>query len=220
MQQMPLLTPNMYMTLEFFFSQKSSLYVMADEYYEQFKTQVFQYAPLLTMINYESIEHIQTWDILRDLYFILARPKDSYFEEPLMNMIFSVRHLLLKNVRESLSFETFNEDVQYVPSRAYIAALAITRVLKKWFEDVFFGTDIVTHIKNNNAIGQIDIRPLFEEKYSAIEPVPSEITALQGRIIRQMIKYMNEHPTSLDDYLKKAHQLARINWHIFEKHHV
>lgn len=182
---------------------------MADEHYEQFKTQVFQYAPLLTTMNYESIEHMQTWDILRDLYFMLARPKDSYFEEPLTNMIFSVRHLLLKNVRETVSFETIDEAIQHQPNRAYIAALAITRVLMTWFKDVFQGTDLAKQINENTAIGQIDIRPLFEEKYSTIEPVPSEITALQGKIVRQMIKYTNEHPTSLEDYLKEAHRIAR-----------
>ncbi|WP_010286691.1 hypothetical protein [Kurthia massiliensis] len=220
MHKLPLLTQNMDMTLEFFFSQKSSLYVMADEHYEQFKTQVFQYAPLLTTMNYESIEHMQTWDILRDLYFMLACPKDSYFEEPLTNMIFSVRHLLLKNVRETVSFETIDEAIQHQPNRAYIAALAITRVLMTWFKDVFQGTDLAKQINENTAIGQIDIRPLFEEKYSTIEPVPSEITALQGKIVRQMIKYTNEHPTSLEDYLKEAHRIARTQWSMFEKHHV
>lgn len=51
MQHIPLLTQNMDMTLEFFFTQKSSLYVISDEHYTQFKREVFQYAPLLTTIE-------------------------------------------------------------------------------------------------------------------------------------------------------------------------
>jgi hypothetical protein len=220
MQHIPLLTQNMDMTLEFFFTQKSSLYVISDEYYAEFKREVFQYAPLLTTIEYDSIGHLQTWDILRDLYFMLARPKDSYFEEPLTNMIFSVRHLLLKNVSAQQAYETIYDAVQQKSSRAYIAALAVTRCIMEWFREVYNDTDLIAQISKNNAIRNIDIRPMFEEKYRAIEPVPSEITTLQGKILRKMIKYMNEQPDSLNTHLKEAHQLARLQWTTFEKHDV
>lgn len=220
MQHIPLLTQNMDMTLEFFFTQKSSLYVISDEHYAEFKREVFQYAPLLTTIEYASIGHLQTWDILRDLYFMLARPKDSYFEEPLTNMIFSVRHLLLKNVSSQQAFETIYEAVQQKTSRAYIAALAVTRCIMEWFREVFDDTDLIEQISENNAIRHIDIRPMFEEKYSAIEPVPSEITTLQGKILRKMIKYTNEQPDALNTHLKRAHQMARLQWATFEKHDV
>lgn len=220
MNRIPLLTQNMDITLEFFFTQKSSLYVSSDAHYEAFKKEVFQYAPLLTTIAYKSISHLQTWDILRDLYFMLARPKDSYFEEPLTSMIFNVRHLLLKNVGAQQAFDTLYEAVQLQSSRAYITAIAVTKCLMDWFKDVFDGTDLVAQILQNNAIRHIDIRPLFEEKYSAIEPVPSEITTLQGKILRQMIKYMNEHPHSLNDHLQRAHRIARTQWTAFEQHNV
>ena len=51
MSDIPLLTKNMDMTLEFFFSQKTSLFVISDCHYNHFKAQVFHYAPLLTTID-------------------------------------------------------------------------------------------------------------------------------------------------------------------------
>lgn len=220
MSNIPLLTKNMDMTLEFFFSQKTSLFVISDCHYNHFKEQVFHYAPLLTTIDYEAISHIQTWDILRDTYFMLMIPKDQYFEEPLTSMIFNVRHLILKHVRENVTFPTIFEAIQQQPSRAYIAAIAITRYLTYWLSDIFKDSSLPNEILQNETLRNMDIRPLFEEKYSTIEPVPSAITNLQGRILRKIIQYSNTHDEALTAQLQQALIAARAQWSIFESHHV
>ena len=151
---------------------------------------------------------------------MLMIPKDQYFEEPLTSMIFNVRHLILKHVRENVTFPTIFEAIQQQPSRAYIAAIAITRYLTYWLSDIFKDSSLPNEILQNETLRNMDIRPLFEEKYSTIEPVPSAITNLQGRILRKIIQYSNTHDEALTAQLQQALIAARAQWSIFESHHV
>lgn len=110
---------------------------------------------------------------------MLMIPKDQYFEEPLTNMIFNVRHLILKHVRENVIFLTIFEAIQQQPSRAYIAAISITRYLTYWLSDIFKNSSLPNEVLQNEALRNMDIRPLFEENI-----VQSNLCLLQSQIYR------------------------------------
>lgn len=160
---------------------ENSLYSANKIQYARFDHFLDLYEALILTMPYEQAEVPYFSEISRDLFFKLTIADDDLMEVPMLQMIYITRTQLMKLICKSASFQALQKKVQFDEKQAFIFSIFLLSTLAQWHQTLHFDKVLLEDMNTIMYNNHFDLRPLFSEDFSMIEPYPKKIVDLQQK---------------------------------------
>lgn len=192
-------------TSDFNLQFENSLYSVKKEQYARFDYFLDLFEPLVLTMPYEQLEIPYLSEMSRDLFFLLTTVDEEPMENPMLQMIYITRSKLINLVRRTKSFQKTQDLIQHDEKQAFIFSILTLSTLWKWHITLNIDEELTSELRDIMFSNQFDLRTLFSEDFSAIEPYPKRVVNVQFKVAKFYDSAVKNDPNGLDDAVQTAY---------------
>lgn len=184
--------------------ENNSLFTVTAQRYEEYSQLEKKYEALVLAIPPLAQNTPYILEFSRDCYFKFTIPDSNLFEDTMQTLIYSTRHTLLLTLLRTKNIKIALKEFGGKPDQAFIFSQILHMNIFKWHSELE-GIDVLTkELLSTISHKNVDIRPLYLEQYSTIEPYPKKLAAIQQQIGKKFSHSFLESPEILENYIQEA----------------
>jgi len=143
-------------------------------------------------------------EFCRDCYFKFTIPDSNLFEDTMQTLIYSTRHSLLLIILRTKTIKKVLQEFGGQSDASFIFSQILHKKIFQWHSDLEGIDQLTKELLSTISHKNVDIRPLYLEQYSTIEPYPKKLAAIQQQIAKKYSTSFLESPEILESYIQEA----------------
>lgn len=183
---------------------KNSIYSVTDKRYDEYITFSKKHEALLNILPLNHMNTFHLFEAGRDLYFHLTIPSESLIENQSYRLIFVTRFTLIQYITKLDSFLQMSKKINGNKELAFIYSTMIINILAQIYNLIPIAKSISLDIMNILKFKNVDLRSLFLEEYTLIEPYPKKIAMLNQQLAKAYLQFFKVEATTCTYMLKQA----------------
>lgn len=189
--------------------ENNSLFTLTAHQYDEYSQLEKKYEALVLSIPPLVQNTPYILEFCRDCYFKFTIPDSDLFEDTMQTLIYSTRHSLMRVIFKTTNIKKVLNDFGGDKNSSFIFSQILHKKIFQWHSELD-GMDVLTkELLSTISHKNVDIRPLYLEQYSTIEPYPKKLAAIQQQIAKKYNNSFLECPEILETYILEAYKQTK-----------
>lgn len=191
----------------------NSIYAVSSARYDEYDILLKKHKALLSTLPMTPYNAFYIKELGRDFFFYLTVPPEEILENPTNKLIYIIRATLLEAIVNTPAFQSTYKKIHYDSEQAFIYSTMLISAISKvntLLDDV---EEIEKDIYNLLKFNKLDLRTLFSEQYTSIEPYPKKLASYQRKLAKSYLSFFAKEPIIFENLLNQA----AIDFSIFQE---